>query len=186
VSSVKDFESALFYVFGGAAGDAGRPLSLLSFALQKDSWPGAPADFFRVNTLIHLFNGVLVFCLSYLIAQNWGKRITHPAWYALAIAALWLSLPLHVTANLAAVQRMTTLASLFMLLGLLGFAWVCVGQSQIKYYPYACVCLDERVTGDGDGACGVKQRKWRIVALVCAGAGGVFIICSCTCARSAF
>lgn len=132
VAAIKDIESALFYVFGGGAGDTGRPISLMSFALQKESWPDAPADFFRVNTLIHLFNGVLVFCLSYLIAKNWGKRIAYPAWYALAITALWLALPLHVSASLVAVQRMTTLASLFMLLGLLGYVW---GRAKLNATP---------------------------------------------------
>lgn len=132
VSAIKDMKSALFYVFGGVAGDAGRPLSLLSFALQKDSWPDAPADFFRVNTLIHLLNGVVMFSLSYLIAQNWAKRIAHPAWYALAITVLWLALPLHVSASLAAVQRMTTLASLFMLLGMLGYVW---GRAKLNTNP---------------------------------------------------
>lgn len=121
VSAVKDWESALLYVFGGSAGTLGRPLSLLTFVLQKDSWPEEPVAFFQVNVFIHLFNGVLIYKLSCLIAKYLPFGQHNCRWFALAVTALWLSLPLHVSASLAAVQRMTTLATMFMLLGMVGY-----------------------------------------------------------------
>ena len=49
-----------FYIFGGTAGPGGRPLSLLSFALQYHSWPADPFAFKLVNLVFHLINGALV------------------------------------------------------------------------------------------------------------------------------
>jgi hypothetical protein len=50
----------------------------------------------------------------------------------LAVTALWVTLPLHVSASLMAVQRMTTLSTTFMLLGLIGYV---VGRAQIHQSP---------------------------------------------------
>jgi hypothetical protein len=138
VGQVNDLETALVYVFGGTAGSLGRPLSLLTFVLQKDSWPEDPAAFFRVNVFIHLLNGVLVYWLSCLIAKYLPLGLRNDKWFALAIAALWISLPLHVSANLAAVQRMTTLASMFMLLGLIGYL---LGRAKLSQAPLRAYVL---------------------------------------------
>lgn len=118
---VNDLTSALAYIFDGRTGTLGRPLVLATFLLQKDSWPNHPASYFLVNTLIHLFNGVLVYWFSYRLTPLFPEKIRNPAWFPLAVTALWLTLPLHVSASLAAVQRMTTLSSTFILLGLIGY-----------------------------------------------------------------
>lgn len=121
VSRVQDVSDALAYIFDGRAGTAGRPLALASFLLQKDSWPNDPAAFFQVNTLIHLFNGILVYWFSYQLALFGREKLQKPAWFSLAVTALWLTLPLHVSASLMAVQRMATMSSTFVLLGLIGY-----------------------------------------------------------------
>jgi len=121
VSRVSDLSTAMAYLFDGRSGSVGRPLSLATFLLQKASWPHDPAAFFMVNTLIHLFNGVLVFWLSFRLTKFPPKKLHSPLWFSLAVSALWLTLPLHASASLMAVQRMTTLSSMFMLLGLIGY-----------------------------------------------------------------
>jgi tetratricopeptide (TPR) repeat protein len=102
----------------------GRPLAMLSFLLQKSSWPGDPFAFKLVNLCIHLANGVLVFFLAkrlggvFLIDR--GDR--HSAtWPALLAAAAWLICPIQLSAILLVVQRMTLLMALFTLLGLLAY-----------------------------------------------------------------
>lgn len=121
VSRVQDLSSAMAYLFDGRAGSLGRPLALATFLLQKESWPDDPGAFFMINTLIHLFNGILVYLLSYRLTQFFSGTIRNPNWFSLAVTALWLTLPLHLSASLMAVQRMTTLSSTFMLLGLIGY-----------------------------------------------------------------
>jgi len=104
----------------------GRPLAMLSFLLQKPSWPSDPFAFKLVNLCIHLANGVLVFFLAkrlaglYLTDSRGGK---HPsaAWPAILAAAAWLVCPIQLSAVLLVVQRMTLLMALFTLLGLLAY-----------------------------------------------------------------
>jgi tetratricopeptide (TPR) repeat protein len=103
------------------AGPLGRPVSMLTFALQYEAWPSDPRAFKLVNLLIHLLNGVLVYGVLVAI-----QRVSRPAafaspWIALAGAALWLVHPIHVSTVLYAVQRMTELSATFMLLGVLGY-----------------------------------------------------------------
>lgn len=106
------------------AGDLGRPLAMLSFALQHAAWPDDPAAFKRVNLAIHLFNVVLVWLLARLV---WA-RLRPPAAPRLAALPLLLALawglhPLFVSTVLYVVQRMALLAATFMLGGLLLYAW---------------------------------------------------------------
>lgn len=107
------------FTFGGGTGSIGRPLSLLSFALQADSWPGHPDDFIRVNILIHLLNGAL-FCwaLLYLLRTS-GIKLQTPELLAIAATAFWLLCPLQASSVLYVVQRMTLLAGTCMFVGLL-------------------------------------------------------------------
>lgn len=132
VGGVHDFTSGLAYLFDGRAGALGRPLALATFLLQKESWPEDAAAFFLVNTLIHLVNGVLVFWLSYRLATFFPEKLHHPSWFSLTVTAMWLTLPLHVSASLMAVQRMATLSSTFMLLGLIGYV---SGRALLKQSP---------------------------------------------------
>lgn len=132
ISKVKDGLDVLVYVFSDGRGPLGRPLSMLSFFLQKESWPGQPENFHRINTLIHLFNGLLVYWLTYQLARISPGRIKAPRGFSLVVTAMWLMLPLLVSSSLMTVQRMTTLASMFMLLGLNGYM---VGRAQLMQNP---------------------------------------------------
>lgn len=110
--------TALRYILDGAASTVGRPVSLASFALQHDSWRANPADFIRVNILLHLLNAVLLYaCLLRLLPLAGFRGRT--GLVALATVALWLVSPLQAGAVLYVVQRMTLLAGTFMLFGLL-------------------------------------------------------------------
>lgn len=103
-----------------------RPLSMLSFAAQMwftgfDPWPLKLG-----NVLIHLINGILIWLLSLRVLAWWHARrlpdqewLLPPAFVALLITAAWLLAPIQLTAVLYVVQRMESLAALFVLLGLL-------------------------------------------------------------------
>ncbi|MBD8880530.1 hypothetical protein IHE49_08545 [Rhodanobacter sp. 7MK24] len=106
----------------------GRPVAMLSFLLQKASWPDHPFPFRLVNVSIHLLNGVLVFALVYRIARQWlGSRTTpgsldNSAYLAACLtAAAWLLNPIQLSGVVLVVQRMTLLMAMFMLLGLLAY-----------------------------------------------------------------
>ncbi|MBK7727678.1 MAG: hypothetical protein IPJ33_03980 [Gammaproteobacteria bacterium] len=99
----------------------GRPLALTSFLLQMPSWPTEPADFARANTLVHLLNSLLVIWLSYRLARYLPALPLRREWFALAVGATWASSPLLLSTSMMLIQRMTSLAALFGLGGLLAF-----------------------------------------------------------------
>jgi hypothetical protein len=131
------------FVTEGAAGQLGRPLSLLTFALQFHSWPLNVWDFKYVNLMIHLLNGCLVFWFILLLCRILALSTARSLLLALLTATVWLLHPLQVSTVLYVVQRMTQLATLFTLVGLItylqgrqylsqsqllkGFLWVSLG-----------------------------------------------------------
>lgn len=112
-----------YFIFSGVTGNAGRPLSLLTFALQHESWPDNPAAFKTVNLIIHLFNGVLVFLLARLLTGCMLVGKSRAVIYSLFITALWLLHPIQISTVLYAVQRMNMLATFFVLSGILGYLY---------------------------------------------------------------
>lgn len=107
----------LQYIFGGTAGPGGRPLSLLTFAMQYPSWPDNPFAFKFVNLLLHIGCGMLLYAICRMFADCLHLQKTEKQWFSLLVSAFWLLHPLHLTTVLYPVQRMTQLAALFMLLG---------------------------------------------------------------------
>lgn len=106
----------------------GRPVAMLSFLLQKASWPGHPFPFRLVNLGIHLFNGLLVFMLVRRVSRRWLSGQITPellegrAWLAACLAtAAWLLNPIQLSGVVLVVQRMTLLMAMFMLLGMLAY-----------------------------------------------------------------
>jgi len=122
-----DFLTLKQAAFSGDAGMLGRPLSVLSFALNY-YFDGMSAYHFKLtNIVIHLLNGICVYVLTALILASCRQRdLTGPGhayvrWISLAVASAWLLHPLNLTGVLYVVQRMTSLAALFTLLGLIAY-----------------------------------------------------------------
>lgn len=108
-----------------------RPLASLSFAANHLMSGLEPFGWKLTNLVIHLLNGLMVF----LLARGLIRAVVrlHPGvvavpgrsggveWIALLVAAAWLLLPINLTAVLYVVQRMESLANLFVLIGLAGY-----------------------------------------------------------------
>ncbi|WP_188149881.1 hypothetical protein [Teredinibacter waterburyi] len=107
------------YVFGGFTGPTGRPVSLLSFALNGGAWPDHPSWFLSVNVAIHLLNGILAYWViaKLLIAA----RVQSAQLIAFVTTAFWVLHPAQVSTVLYIVQRMTQLECLFNLLCIASF-----------------------------------------------------------------
>lgn len=106
------------FVLQGIASPVGRPLSLLSFAAQTSDWPNNPEGFIRVNLLLHLANGALLFWWLMCVTQLRGDAGLLRRCIPLAATALWLIAPIQASSVLYVVQRMTELAATFVFLGL--------------------------------------------------------------------
>ncbi|MBD8873117.1 hypothetical protein [Rhodanobacter sp. DHB23] len=105
-----------------------RPLSSLSFAANYLAGGLDPFGWKLANLVIHLLNGALVFLLArMLLARSRALLRTEEtdATQADVVAALiaggWMLLPINLTGVLYVVQRMESLANLFVMLGLIGY-----------------------------------------------------------------
>ncbi|RCS29030.1 hypothetical protein DEO45_13240 [Rhodanobacter denitrificans] len=104
------------------ASDFKRPLASLSFAANYLATGLDPYWMKLVNLLLHLMNGWLVYLLSLALLRSdpaGGHR--RASLVAALIAAGWMLLPINLTAVLYVVQRMESMANLFVLTGLLGY-----------------------------------------------------------------
>jgi len=121
---VDNLDKLKIYLQSNSSGPTGRPLSVLSFLIDDNTWPSDARKFKKTNLLIHLVIACLVFWASLLIVS--ALKIKRPGlylpwWSALLVAAFWLLNPLHVSTVLYPVQRMAQLAALFTVAAIVAF-----------------------------------------------------------------
>lgn len=110
---VDSWHKLVSFAQSGFAGPTGRPIAMLSFLLDDNSWPSSPAYFKATNILLHLLTGVVLFWLSVELGRALGWESMRVESVALVTVAIWILHPLHVSTVLYVVQRMTILATLF-------------------------------------------------------------------------
>ena len=112
------FDTYVEFISSAQAGPLGRPVSLISFTINGRNWPTDPFPFRVTNLIIHLVNGLLVLLLARSIfATRYDDKTALKL--GLICMALWLLHPLLVSSTAYIIQRMTQLASLFVMTGLL-------------------------------------------------------------------
>ena len=124
LSGINNFGQFIEFVISGHAGPLGRPVALLTFALQSAYWPGSGGYLLGTNIVIHVCNAVLVFYLCRQLRLLCNSTIeTHREdnEFAFIAATFWAFSPILASTSLILVQRMTGLSALFVLLGLLGY-----------------------------------------------------------------
>lgn len=127
-----DYTSLKSAFFSGDAGPLGRPISMLSFALNHYFTGFEPFYFKLTNLFIHLINGLLVFIISLKLFQwlsHQYQRISlqSAVYLACLVSLIWLIHPLNLTSVLYVVQRMTSLSTLF---GLFALAIYCIWRTR--------------------------------------------------------
>jgi hypothetical protein len=118
LGSVNDLNSALHFILSGFAGPLGRPIALASFLPQASAIGLTAEPFIRINILIHLLNGLLVFVFARKLGWITLSDQRNALLLALGVTAIWLFMPLLASSSLLIVQRMTTLSATFVLAGL--------------------------------------------------------------------
>ena len=111
------------FLANNTSGQLGRPISLLSFALQSENWPKNPFAFKAINLILHIINGALVTWVCALILKQCDKTFSDQRWLPVMVGGLWLIQPIHVSTVLYTIQRMTLLMALFSLLALCGYLY---------------------------------------------------------------
>jgi len=134
---IDSWETFKYYISSGFSGPTGRPVSYASFLIDANNWPAHAASFKYTNVLIHLVNGCLLLALFIVVLrfhENTQRLSRRAQWAALIAMVVWLCHPYLVSTTLYVVQRMTQLATLFVLLGLL--AWL-RGRRLLAFQPRA-------------------------------------------------
>lgn len=120
-----DLPTLINAALSSPASEFKRPLASLSFAVNHLLTGSDPAAMKATNLVIHLLNGFVLFLLAErllrFIPLSRGKPSDRPALTAALIATGWMVLPINLTAVLYTVQRMESLANLFVLLSLVGY-----------------------------------------------------------------
>lgn len=113
-----DFASLVAAALSSPSSELKRPLASLTFAANFLATGMTAGPMKVTNLAIHLINGLLAFLFirELLRAMFHGRH--NPAIVAAAIATTWMLLPINLTAVLYVVQRMESLANIFILLGL--------------------------------------------------------------------
>jgi hypothetical protein len=117
------FSSLVRAALSSPSSEFKRPLASLSFAANYLFVGLAPYWWKLTNLFIHLLNGLLVFLLarSLINASSSDDQRARADIVAALIAAAWMLLPINLTGVLYVVQRMESMANLFVLAGLLGY-----------------------------------------------------------------
>lgn len=111
------------------SGPLRRPVSMLSFALNRYAFGPGPYSFKLTNVAIHLVTGALLFVFTLFLLKGYrelhARQLSDAAlrWLALTVAAAWMLHPLNLTSVLYIVQRMTSLAALFSVAALCVYAY---------------------------------------------------------------
>ena len=119
------FPSLINAALSSPSSEFKRPLSSLTFAANYLTTGLNPFWMKLTNVVIHLLNGWLIFLLSSallsMVPRAATERTNRNGIIAALITAGWLLLPINLTAVLYVVQRMESLANVFVLVGLIGY-----------------------------------------------------------------
>ena len=141
-------DSLLRAALSSTAGPLRRPLASLSF-LANYHWAGPAALSFKLTNLaIHLVTGLLLLALlkvllPRLVPARGDERLA--ARLAFLVALAWTLHPLNLTAVLYVVQRMTSLATAFLLIACLTYTKMrvasCAGRTMNQAVAWAVIAM---------------------------------------------
>ena len=115
-------DALLDAAFSSQSGPFRRPIAMLSFAINRTVTGLDPTPFKLTNIAIHALNAVLLLLILRRIlpalVPPGAPRSLDMAW---VVAAVWAAHPINLTSVLYVAQRMTSLASTWMLLAVLAY-----------------------------------------------------------------
>lgn len=134
------FEKLLEICTTNTSGPLGRPLSLLTFALNDLAFGHAPFSFKLINLALHLLTAFVMGLFVYLLLGFLKNSVSRKLSFSFCIAFLWLIHPLQISTVLYVVQRMTILSQLFVLTALIFYFLARSKQiANQKAWPLFCL-----------------------------------------------
>jgi tetratricopeptide (TPR) repeat protein len=116
-----------------------RVLPNVSFAIDWWRGNGAPSPFQITNVIIHAATALAVLALLLQILERSGASPTHGWLAATAATAAWALHPIQVQTVTYIVQRMASLAALFMLLAIIAYVRGRLTRRGHIWYPLALI-----------------------------------------------
>lgn len=136
------FAEMLSTSFQNESGPLGRPVSMLSFALNQFFFGSAPLSYKATNLGLHLCMGIMVAFFVYLVLTLTRTKQPQKAIIVGFTTVLWLTHPLQVSTVLYTVQRMTILCHLYLLLAINCYLYARLRQWQHKIsWPFYGLCI---------------------------------------------
>jgi tetratricopeptide (TPR) repeat protein len=122
IGDIDSLHRVLTFISSGT-GFPGRPLSLLSFLVDDQSWPPDTFALKRTNLAIHLVNSCLIFWLSLKLMQHLlaTRSAMRRAMLALFVTTIWTLHPIQVSNVSYIIQRMNLLSTTLELAGMILF-----------------------------------------------------------------
>lgn len=121
------FSSAWAASNSGISGPLGRPVPMFSFYINYQLGEYSPLGYKLFNFAIHLINTILVYLLVNKLLNIFLEKKDLPnikdshTLIAFWVTAIWAVHPINLTAVLYIVQRMTSMSTTFVLLGILSY-----------------------------------------------------------------
>lgn len=180
-------------------GPFGRPLAMVTFAVDHYFWGLDPRGFKLTSLAVHVLNTLLVFVLVSRLLRLRSDDRTARLMPAAIVATLWAIHPLQVSTVLYVVQRMETLSLTFVLLALVcylhgrkrqirgqrGWPWlaacvplVCMGllsKETAALFPAFTLALELTVLRFESGSDRTTRFLKGSYLLACTAAVGVFV-----------
>ncbi|MEM1404436.1 MAG: hypothetical protein AAGG55_13955 [Pseudomonadota bacterium] len=126
-------------VFGDDSGPLGRPLSILTFALEQRFLSASASLSQGISIAVHCINALLVFWLFILAFRVTGLR--GATLWAVIAATLWAIAPQKVSTVLYIVQRMAMLSTLLVLVATCAYIAARSSTNGRSIAGFGVVCL---------------------------------------------
>lgn len=139
--TIDNWEKFKTFINNGFSGPTGRPIALASFVIDANTWPTSAYPFKYTNLMIHLLNGVLLCWATLLLLKNYNYNEKKAIWISLIATAIWLLHPYMVSTTLYIVQRMAQLATLFTLVGIIGYLKSRLLLNKKSAYIYMAIAI---------------------------------------------
>jgi len=114
---VNSLQTLVAYLESAVASDLGRPVSMLSFLLNAQTWPADARPFLITNVALHIANTLLLALIVFALLRRAGIEQLRRNALGIAVfsALIWACHPFLVSTTLYIVQRMAMLSAFFSL-----------------------------------------------------------------------
>jgi len=114
---IGSLETLFAYIESAVSSDLGRPVSMLSFLVNAQTWPAEAEPFLLTNIALHVANTLLLALIVFALLRRAGiEQLSRNALgIAVFSALIWGCHPFLVSTTLYIVQRMAVLSAFFAL-----------------------------------------------------------------------